>query len=532
MIFRIQSFRQAAFWSTAISGFSQGLALLFGVLMAAVFGAGEGTDILYYSIGIFALISQLVQSGNVSVLIPEAMRRRHQIGEEDAMAFINRFMVFIGILIAIVTLLLLWNPVKVFALFSRFSTEALARHSRLVFWLVLSFPLQVVAQLLLDVLVSYKFLALPATLSCVNRVLSIVIVWCFHGRLGLLSVPLGMTLGFAFQVLLNLGLLHGVVKWRVNAWRTRIESRTIHNILWVELGNGVTSLAGYLPLFLYSGFSAGILTAMNYARRMSNVPVELLAQQISAVTAVKFNELVARRQGDELNAELGRIARLLLFILVPVAVLLGLIGSDLTQILFGHGKFRGEAVSFSAVLFSAFMLNLPLTGINTIFARYIVARQAIRYAVGWNFFSSLLNMAVMLFAVTRWGPIGFPIGIFLHMLIYLMLLSVSMRRWTPGLSLWPVWRAYVLTMAACGVAAVPAWLFRMRWGSGLPHWGNGMVSAALFSFAYGALLFFLPPDQMSCQYALQVVRRVSLKIRHSGKRTPNHPNASGDPAHE
>lgn len=516
MMFRVQSFKQAAFWSTAISAFSQGLALLFGVLMAAVFGAGEGTDILYYSLGIFALISQLVQSGNVSVLIPEAMRRRHQVGEEDAMAFINRFMLFFGISIAIVTLLLMWNPVKAFALVSRFSAEALARHSRLVFWLVVSFPLQVVAQLLLDVLVSYKFLALPAMLSCVNRVLNIIFVWCFESRLGLVSVPLGMTVGFAFQVLLGLGLLRWIVKWRVNVWRTQIESRTIHNILWVELGNGITLLAGYLPLFLYSGFSVGILTAMNYARRMSNMPVELLTQQLSSVTAIKFNELAALRQEDELNAELGRITRLLLFILVPASVLMSLVGTDLTQILFGYGKFQGAPVSFAAVLFSLLILNLPLTGINTIFARYIVARQAIRYAVGWNFFSSLLNMAVMFFAVARWGPIGFPIGLFLHMLIYLLLLSASMLRRTPSLSLWPIWRAYVLTMAASGAAAVPAWVFRMRWGWGGPPWGNGLVSGILFLLAYVGILFLLPPDRMAWQYGLQMVRRATIRISRFG----------------
>ena len=91
MDFRIQSFKQAAFWSTAINAFSQGLALVFSMVMAAVFGARESTDILYYCLGIFALISGLFQAANVNVLIPETMRRRHQTGEADAMAFINRF---------------------------------------------------------------------------------------------------------------------------------------------------------------------------------------------------------------------------------------------------------------------------------------------------------------------------------------------------------------------------------------------------------------------------------------------------------
>ena len=91
MDLRIRSFRQAAFWSTAINAFSQLLSLVFSMVMAAVFGAQESTDVLYYCIGVFALLSGMFQAINVSVLVPETMRRRHQIGELDAMAFINRF---------------------------------------------------------------------------------------------------------------------------------------------------------------------------------------------------------------------------------------------------------------------------------------------------------------------------------------------------------------------------------------------------------------------------------------------------------
>ena len=172
MMFRIQSFKQAAFWSTAIHAFSQGLALAFSMVMAALFGAQESTDVLYYCLGVFALLSGLFQAINMSVLIPETMRRRVQAGELDAMAFINRFFAAFVLIILGLTAWILSNPAGTMTMISRFSAEALSRNSTLVFWLLLSLPLQMAAQLLLDVLVSYRFLALPATLSCVSRAMS------------------------------------------------------------------------------------------------------------------------------------------------------------------------------------------------------------------------------------------------------------------------------------------------------------------------------------------------------------------------
>lgn len=519
MDLRIQSFRQAAFWSTAINAFSQGLALLFGMLMAAFFGAQESTDVLYYCLGVFALLSTLIQQMNVSVLVPETMRRRHQVDDRDAMAFINRFFAAFLLVILVLTAGMAADPSGALTLVSRFSEEALARNSTLVLWLLVSLPLQMVAQLLLDILVSYKFLALPATLSCVNRIVNIAFVMVFRHQYGVASVALGMALGFALQVAVNVWLLGRVVRWQWTAWRTRIAGDTYRNIVWAELGAFVGTLAGYLPLFLFSGFTAGAMTALNYARRLSSMPSELLTVQISGVVAVKFNELAARNQETGLREAYGKMMRLIVFVLVPLSVLLALLGHDIVSILFGRGAFRGEAVESTALLFSLLVLNIPLIGMMTIVSRFLVACQAIRYGTGWQVFSALLNAAMVALWVKVLGPVGLPIGLILHMFLYLAALSVSMSRRYPAMSPWPAWRSLFATLAACAVVAVPVWLVRAQWGAGLSPWVAGAASALLFSAGYGLLLYILPPDRMAWQYCQEMARAACAKMR--GKTRPD-----------
>ena len=360
MIFRIQSFKQAAFWSTAINAFGQGLSLVFSMLMAATFGAQESTDVLYYCIGVFALLSGMFQAVNVSVLVPETMRRRVQTGESDAMAFINRFFAVFALLILGLTAWILWNPAGAMTLISRFSAEALERNSRLVFWLLATLPLQMAAQLLLDVLVSYKFLSLPAALSCVNRVLNIGFVLLFHRQLGVISVAMGMLLGFGLQVLLNVYLLRHAIHWHPFAWKTRIGGTVYRNIAWTEIGTVASTLAGYLPLFLFSGFSAGALTAMNYAQKLSAVPTQLLTSQISNVAGIKFNEMAAKKELGDMASSFDRLCRLLVFGLMPLAFGLMLVRHEVVDILFGRGDFGPSVVAQVATLFGVLIFVLPL----------------------------------------------------------------------------------------------------------------------------------------------------------------------------
>jgi putative peptidoglycan lipid II flippase len=522
MEFRIRSFKQAAFWSTAINAFSQVLALLFGMLMAAIFGAQESTDVLYYCLGIFLLLSALIQQVNVSVLVPETMRRRHQVGGLDAMAFINRFFAVFLLVILTLTMAMLADPSGTLTLVSRFSREALERNSALVFWLLISFPLQMVAQLLLDILVSYKFLALPATLSCVNRIINIGFVVLFQHRFGVLSVALGLVLGFAVQVGVNAWLLSRVVRWRWGAWRTRVAGDTYRNIAWVELGTLAGALAGYLPLFLFSGFSAGAMTALNYARRLSSMPAELLTGQISGVIAVKFNELAAQRREDGLLEAYGRMSRLMVFVLTPLSVLLALLGPDIVSILFGRGAFQGAAVEATARLFSLLVLNIPLAGMMTVAARFIVARQAIRFGTGWQIFSALLNAALVAGWVHWLGPIGFPIGLILHMSLYMALLAVPMARRFPAIPLWSVWRSLFATLAACAVAGLPVWWLRARWGAGISPWGMATASTLVFVAGYAAWLFILPPDRMAWQYCREMARAAYAKLRGQARTATKH----------
>ena len=513
MLFRIQSFKQAAFWSTALNAFSQGLALIFSIMMAGVFGVQASTDILYYCLGIFALLSGILQSASISVLIPETMRRRHQMGEADAMAFINRFLVVLWVPILLLTIGLLWKPIGALTLLSRFSPQILAENSRLIFWLVLSFPLQLMAQLLLNILVSYRYLTLPATLSCISRVINILFVWLFHRKWGVESFAIGLVVGCAIQLIVNIILMQRVIRWRFLAWQTHIERQTYQNIAWVELGTLAGIVASYLPLFLFSGLSAGVLTMLNYARRMSAMPTELLSSQISSVTAIKFNEQVAHLDYNGLRLSFDRIQRLLILILTPLAFVLALAGRALVEILFGRGAFGVDAVTETAWLFSVLILALPLEAVNSVVARMNIARQEVAFGTRWQILGNVLYAMLVFWLVKQFGPMGLPVGTLVFYILYLLLLARPFStRFTPA-TLWPTMQHMVWTVVACSATAAVACVGEAcLLPDGVKSWLSGLVLSGLFTIVYAGVLRYFPPDRQGRDEALDLTRAAVRRV--------------------
>lgn len=516
MMFRIQSFKQAAFWSTVINAFSQALSLIFSMVMAAVFGAQESTDVLYYCLGIIALLSGLFQVINVSVLIPESMRRQHQIGEADAMAFINRFFVAFGLIVLGLTVWLLTNPLQTLTAISRFSPEALARNTRLVIWLLATLPFQIMSQLLLDVLVSYKFLTLPAMLSCISRVINILFVWLFHRHLGMISMALGLLLGLCLQILLNMFLLRHIIHWSPFVWRTKIGGAVFRNIAWTEIGTLVSTLAGYVPLYLFSGYSAGALTALNYARRLAAVPTQLMTTQISNVTGIKFNEEAACHNHVGLSHSFDRIQRMLIFILVPTAFILALIAEPLILVLYGRGAFGAGAVRETVRLFSVLIMVLPLEAINNVASRINFARQEVAFGTRWQILGNLIYAAIIYVFVQLMGTIGFPIGTFVFYLCYLLVLAQPFSTRMAPVSLWPTMKYYCITVLAAGIPALVGW--------GVSHWlllltGHTWLQSAIPAGIYAVIFFvvlrYIPPDRLTRNKSLELVRKTAHRLAAS-----------------
>jgi putative peptidoglycan lipid II flippase len=427
LIGRMESFRRGAAYSSALNAAAQGLAFLTSLVFAYLFGTQGKTDVYYYCLGVLMILAGFTTHVSSAVLIPEAMHRAAREGAGAGMDFINFFLyVFLALGLALV--LVMWlQPIRIFLSLSRFDPDLLKTHRLLVAGCIPLLLFTILSQYLSDVLTAYRLFTLPMLMNVLNRLVVLAALVGLHRRLDILSLVVGGWLGGALQVGLMLWLLRRTLGWRFRPRRIRLTGVVGRNMIYAQSGCVASTLSAYLPLFLLSGFAAGILTALSYGQRLAMIPALMLTTQISSVVAIRLNEACARGDWAGADRAFGRSIRYLLLATVPLSGFCFLYAREITEALYLRGAFDAEAAGRTALFFRVFVLNLPLLAANTIVARLFMATQKIRQAFGYQIAINLVQIALLLAGIRLWGAVGYPIAVAATGLLNLLLLWPLMK---------------------------------------------------------------------------------------------------------
>jgi putative peptidoglycan lipid II flippase len=161
-------------------------------------------------------------------------------------------------------------------------------------------------------------------------------------------------------------------------------------------------------------------------------------------------------RAEEFAALLSRAVRLLLFVMLPITGIGIVLRREVTELLFGYGRFDAAAVDLTAATLFTFMFGAAAHALIAVLARAFYARQDTRTPVAAGIISVVVNTIL---SVALAGPMGLPgiglaiaIGAWLEMSILLVLL----RRRLAELSLGPIFlvgiRSLLATVVAAGVA--------------------------------------------------------------------------------
>jgi putative peptidoglycan lipid II flippase len=133
---------------------------------------------------------------------------------------------------------------------------------------------------------------------------------------------------------------------------------------------------------------------------------------------------------------------------------------EVTELLFGYGKFDAAAIDLTAATLFTFMFGLAAHALIAVLARAFYARQDTRTPVAAGIIAVVVNTTL---SVALAGPLGLPgiglaiaIGAWLEMAILLVLL----RRRLPELSLGPIFLVAIRSLLATVLATAVAYALR------------------------------------------------------------------------
>jgi peptidoglycan biosynthesis protein MviN/MurJ (putative lipid II flippase) len=379
-VIRTESYKKGIALSTGFNFIAKLVSFANNILVAYYFGTQTKTDIYFYAIATVGLLISFVTSLDHSVLIPEAMRIREQESEKKSMQFLNFFLyiyAFIGLTVAAIIYI---NPVAVFTTVSNFDTAALQSNMLLLYLVISLCILMLITNYLVDILISYKYFTMPMTAGLINSLFSIIFITLFHNQLDVMSIITGLLLGYLLNITLLLLLLKRKLNWNFRFVKVSLAKKVVRNMIYAQLGNFTTLASSYVPLYLFSGFNAGLITALNYGRTTSEIPNQLITSQFSSVSGIKFNELYARKEYEDVNKKFIGTTNFLLFILMPITGIFFLYAEDNITILYMRGAFNLDSVQTTASFFKYLSLLIPCMAINTMNARLFMASQKINIA--------------------------------------------------------------------------------------------------------------------------------------------------------
>ena len=460
---------------------SRAMGLLREIVMARQFGTSAEMDAYLAAFRIPDLLFALMAGGALgSALIPVLSDYLARDDERGAWrltaAVINWVVIILG---AVGVVAAFGAQVLVGALIAPgFSAPQQALTADLMRWMLISTLIFGVSGVVMGVLNARQHFLLPALAPAIYNLAIILGVWLLGPAMGVRGAVVGVVLGAAAHLLVQLPAL-GRLKMRY--WpRLGLRDATVREVGRLmaprALGLAAVELNHLVNVALASGLAAGSLAALNYGRLLMLLPEGIIAQSVAIAAFPTFSTLAARNQHDELRRVLLTTLRAVLYLTLPAVVGLILLRQPLVAALLQRGAFDARSSEATAwgLLFYAFGLAGHAMVEITTRAFYALHDTRTPVIVGGAAMAAnaLMSLAFLsLFGGMGWAPHG---GLALANSLattaeMVVLLALIHRRlgglgWTPVIT--ALWRmglgcvALALTLVGvnAGLAGAPAWL--------------------------------------------------------------------------
>lgn len=199
-------------------------------------------------------------------------------------------------------------------------------------------------------------------------------------------------------------LLAGLLQYVFIVWaaaRRRLRLRLVRPRWTAEVRNFMGALGAatlgsasvQIALFfdtLIASFFPGVLTAINYADRIDQLPLGVLGIALATVLLPEMSTLIAKGDEQGAHAAQNRAAALGVFLTLPFAAAFLLVPQTIMRGIFVHGAFHVEAADVSAGALAAYGVGLPAF----VFVRVIAATFYARHDTATPVRATMLAVAV------------------------------------------------------------------------------------------------------------------------------------------
>ncbi|MBN1824008.1 MAG: murein biosynthesis integral membrane protein MurJ [Endomicrobiales bacterium] len=476
------------------------LGYLRDMLVAHAFGAGMFADAFYAAYRIPNLLRRLLGEGSLSAsFIPVLSEYLHTKSKEETQKLINVVLTGLTIILVVLTALgIIFAPQIVHLIAWGFTDdpeklELTITLTRLMFPFMLFICL---AALVLGILNTLNSFFIPAISSASLSVSEITYILA----LAPMFAPGDQIKGLAISVIVG-GLGQFAVQWPKMAsmgwklgWKMDFKHPGLKQIMVLMvpamLGLSVDQINAFVDTICASFLELGSITALYYSNRLMQLPLAIFGLALSSAALPAMSKSAAVKDLSAVKDTLNYSIRLVVFIMLPSAVGLMIVGLPVISLLFERGNFdRTASLMTNSALFY-YSLGLPAYAVTKIFASAFYSlkdtKTPVKAAAVAVALHVILNIALMW--PMRVG--GLALATAVSSCVNFSILAVILRKRIGALGLRRIGVTFVKSLAASAAMGAFAWwsafiLFRDHLLLGV---STSIIGGLVVFFAVSAVL--------------------------------------------
>jgi putative peptidoglycan lipid II flippase len=475
------------------------------MLLARVLGAGLAADAFQLAFTLPNTFRRLFAEGAFSVaFVPMYSRALHgDGGEEEAAKFADDVLsVFLWVLLAFSGVMMIAMPGLVWLLARDFQ-DVPGKFELAVFLSRMTFPYLALVSLvaMLSGLLNARSRFAPGAFAPV--LLNIVLIsgitagWWLRGDSGddrIVATALAISVSLA-----------GVVQLAYLWWAVRRAGLKLHwrrpkltpqvrrlgmLILPATFGAGIYQISQFVDTFFATSLPQGSLTLLKLADRLNQMPLGIVGIALGTAILPMLARHIHSGDAQEAQRLQGNAFEIATLLTLPAAAALAICAPAFTTAFFVGGKFTDADGAIMAQIVAALVAGLPAYVIVKILNPGFFAREDMRTPVWTALASLIVNIAINLYVVERYGIVGLAgataVSASLNcILLYIMLHRRGWFHFTAQLG----GRIARQIVAVAAMAALLWWMMPML----KPYYGGGVFeriwSLAALVGAGGAVFF-------------------------------------------
>lgn len=504
----------------AVTVISKLLGFVRETSLAAVFGATHATDAYLVGQTIPALVFASVGAALGTTFIPVMAEVRQKRGAVEAWRMtstvINATAVLSFLFIAGGELLAGPLARLVAPGFGGDVLGLTVELSRIMFPMVL---FQALSGIMTGILQTENNFTVPAAVGLAFNIIIISTIVALGPVFGIRAVAVGTVVAVVSQAALQGPALRRLgYRWRpILDLRDEGLRRIAKLVVPVLIATAVGQLGLVVDRVLASGLAEGSISALNYANKLMALLPSVFGMAIATVMYPTLAKLAAAREWGRFRTAFAESAKVISFLMVPVAVGLAVLREPVVRLAFERGAFDAAATEATAWALLFFCVGVAVFSLRELANRAFFALQDTTGPMVIGAVSVGINIVLNLALV---GPLkqgGLALATSLAGVFGVAALLWGLRRRVGaigGKAIWAsLWRVMVASgvMGAC-VWAAYAWLERSAPGAGAAAQAvrlGGAVGVGVL--VYGALAWAMRVPEMGlvARLAGEVVGKVA-----------------------